>query len=908
MNLSEKHEYHLHHSTCPATSLSVVSIDEFTEYEFTGGFKSTLKKIGDNIVYLEIIGNFAYYNDEVYRSFYDRFLEAAQVKEPHIQIRDLLKQTGEIPIKQIIKNINYNIANQHRIAGVVFIGVTKWLKLLINSGAKFFPHSTKYITAADYLEALLAAQELNNNKTHSDHLNFQLDHVIFQDEWEYHNPTTGFIARLGVIPHKLLYITTEGNATELKDLNQYLSLIDRVVKTMQFRKDNYYVIVDISNLKEGIPLNNKFFFANKLRQIEKENQFFPRHTILCGANFFYRTSFKLFTTFLKQRFVFADHTEQAFQKFNTLSQNTVLKIKKKKPVTINQQNIDEIIDLCGSMIWDHELNIPNNSIVSENNPLKPIGESLEVVKNDIAGLVSNYLAILGDINCGIVVSDTVTKEILFVNNAALKILNISREKILGGKCFNFLCMGTSMHCSNTHSCKPNHVEEFVIDADTPSEKYISLTMSENFFENKSCYIHSFNDITDIKKGQLENEKHLKELQKSKEMLLKMMKEAEDANRKMRQSEENLSTLFASMTEMVVMHELVLDEKGNPINYIITDCNKAFTDITGIARMDAIGKLATQVFKVNEAPFLEIYSQVAITGQPYEYTIYYPPLDKHLAISAVSPGKNKFATVTNDITGVKQVQELITAKNKELENYLYVASHDLRTPLINIHGFSQRLHALMQTVKGHISEIPDPTPKKAEMLNIMDEKIPRTLGFIDTNVDKMDKLINGLLQISRTGSMAMKIREININNLLALIIEANEFQIQQLKASISADNLAPCYGDENLLNQLFSNLIGNALKYYHPDRSPVIEIHSQKHFNKVTYSIKDNGRGISERNLLRIWDVFFRANPDEKLKGEGIGLSIVKRIADKHKGKVWASSTEGEGSTFYVELQCVEFSE
>jgi len=909
MKPSDKPEYHFRPSTCPASSLPVLSIEEFTEYEFTGGFRSTLKKIGDNIVYVKIIGNSAYFDDDVYRTFYDKFLKAAQVKEPHIQIRDMEEQTGEIPMKQIIKNTNYNIANQHRLSGVVFIGISKWLKLLVRTGKKFFPHSTKYVTVRNYEEAIIAAVQINNKQTPSDHLNLQLNNVVFKKEWEYLNPKSGFKARLGVIPHKLLFITTEGNASELADMNEYLNLTEQVIKIMQFRDDNYYVIVDISNLTEGLALNNKLFFANKLRQIEKENQFNPRNTILCGASLFYRTSFRLFAPFLKQRFIFAENVAQAFQIFNQRNTKALKRKSPHKSISIKQKNIDEIIDYCGSMIWDHQLNLPlHNDIVSESNPLKSVVESLEIVKNDIAGIISNYLAILGDINCGIVVSDAITKEILFVNNAALNILHVSREEIMGGNCFSFLCRGNTMHCNNTHSCKPNHVDELVINRNTFSEKHISLTMSVNIFENKTCYIHSFNDITDIKKGQLEIEGHMQELRKSKEMLLKMMKEAEDANLKMRQSEQNLSALFASMTEMVVMHELVFDEKGNPVNYRITDCNNAFSDITGIPKTDAIGKLATQVYQADEPPFLDIYSQVAITGKPCEYSTYYAPLDKHFAISIVSPGKNKFATITNDISDAKQIQELITAKNKELENYLYVASHDLRTPLINIHGFSQRLHSLMQTIRKHLPDVADPSHEKAEVVKIMDEKIPRTLEFIDTNVDKMDKLINGLLQISRTGSMAMKIQQIDMNKLMASIIAANEFQIQQLNARIDADDLTPCFGDENLINQLFSNLIGNALKYSDPARSPIIEIHAQKHFKKVIYSLKDNGKGISERNISRIWDVFFRAHPDIETEGEGIGLSIVKRIADKHNGKVWASSIEGEGSTFYVELLNIDFGE
>lgn len=172
------------------------------------------------------------------------------------------------------------------------------------------------------------------------------------------------------------------------------------------------------------------------------------------------------------------------------------------------------------------------------------------------------------------------------------------------------------------------------------------------------------------------------------------KQAEEA---LMESEEKLSTLFKSMTEMVVLHQLIFDSKGNSINYRIFECNEAFTEITGIKREDAIGKLATEVYKTETAPYLKEFSKIAITGTRFEYTTYFAPMDKHFAISVVSPKKNQFATVTTDITAIKQIEEVITAKNKELENYLYVASLDLRSPLVNIQGFSQRLRKQTESI-------------------------------------------------------------------------------------------------------------------------------------------------------------------------------------------------------------------
>jgi len=265
-------------------------------------------------------------------------------------------------------------------------------------------------------------------------------------------------------------------------------------------------------------------------------------------------------------------------------------------------------------------------------------------------------------------------------------------------------------------------------------------------------------------------------------------------------------------------------------------------------------------------------------------------------------------VSNDITEIKQTQEVIIEKNKELENYLYIASHDLRSPLVNVQGFSQRLQKQAGAFKLLLESSAIDAKTQEAIDKITDEEIPKTLNFIFSNVHKMDMLINGLLQISRTGRMSMNIVKIDMNRLFKTIIAAFNFQLTELSAKVIIEDLADCYGDENQLNQLFSNIIGNAIKYRDKNRSLEVEIGSLSYHGKVTYIIKDTGIGISRRHLDKIWDVFFRVDSQLPEAGEGIGLSLAKRITDKHKGKIWAESEQGKGSTFFIELNKNYFNE
>ncbi len=370
---------------------------------------------------------------------------------------------------------------------------------------------------------------------------------------------------------------------------------------------------------------------------------------------------------------------------------------------------------------------------------------------------------------------------------------------------------------------------------------------------------------------------------------------------LQESEQKLSTLFANMSEMVVIHEMIFDDNGQAQNFRLLECNNAYFDISGISREKAIGKLATEVYQTPIAPYIDEYAQVCKTGKTAVFQTYFAPFDRHFLVSAISLGGNRFSTVSNDITEIFKSQEEVLRTNQELENYMYVASHDLRSPLVNIQGFSQRLSKQNYELNTILDSCSRECEFKDKMLELLEDKIPNSLQYIQTNVSKMDKLINGLLQISRTGRMIMDIRLVDMNNLIENVLNAYNYQLTEIEATVSKEELSDCYGDENQLNQLFSNLIGNAIKYRDQNRKLQLEISSNESFNKVTYAVKDNGIGIHPRNIEKIWDVFYRVDASDPDAGDGLGLSVARRIIDKHKGHISVESTEGVGSTFFVEL-------
>ncbi len=170
---------------------------------------------------------------------------------------------------------------------------------------------------------------------------------------------------------------------------------------------------------------------------------------------------------------------------------------------------------------------------------------------------------------------------------------------------------------------------------------------------------------------------------------------------------------------------------------------------------------------------------------------------------------------------------------------------------------------------------------------------------------MDALLAGLLRLSRLGQEMFQLEQLEMNAMLAGIAKAFEFQVREAGATLQIDDLPSCSGDATQVNQVFSNLLDNALKYLDPARSGVIRIHGRHENGRAIYCVEDNGIGIAPANHDRVFEVFRRLNPNDPAPGEGLGLATIRRILDRHDGKVCVESELGKGSRFIVSMpiQC-----
>jgi two-component system sensor histidine kinase/response regulator len=240
--------------------------------------------------------------------------------------------------------------------------------------------------------------------------------------------------------------------------------------------------------------------------------------------------------------------------------------------------------------------------------------------------------------------------------------------------------------------------------------------------------------------------------------------------------------------------------------------------------------------------------------------------------------------------VFQLNEDLNEKNRELkfingelESFSYSVSHDLRAPLRTIQGFSNIL------IEEH-----------NDALNGEGKQLLHTIG---QSAIKMTNLIDCLLKFSRLGRKEVTKVSVDMNILVAEIVD--EIKTAQLNKNVrwKIGELLPVEGDKELLRQVLTNLISNAIKYSAKRDQPEVEIGCQLNHKLVTYFIKDNGAGFNMKYKDKLFGVFQRLHEDDEYEGIGIGLAIVQRIVTRHGGTIWAEGEVDKGATFYFSVPC-----
>jgi len=251
------------------------------------------------------------------------------------------------------------------------------------------------------------------------------------------------------------------------------------------------------------------------------------------------------------------------------------------------------------------------------------------------------------------------------------------------------------------------------------------------------------------------------------------------------------------------------------------------------------------------------------------------------------------------------------KNRENELFVYSVSHDLRSPLVNLQGFSKELGAVSQNIRELLVSESVPDDVRQRGVSLVDDDVQRCVRFIQSAVSRLSGIIDALLRLSRAGRVEFQPQPVDIATTVAQIIESMTSTIYDRGATVETGPLPAAWGDPTAVEQVFANLIGNAVNYLDPGRPGRIEIGSEPAAppandlrNWTTYYVKDNGLGIPEAYHGKVFQALKRLHPDVA-QGEGIGLAIVRRIVERHGGTIRFESTVGIGTTFFVTLPSAE---
>jgi len=366
---------------------------------------------------------------------------------------------------------------------------------------------------------------------------------------------------------------------------------------------------------------------------------------------------------------------------------------------------------------------------------------------------------------------------------------------------------------------------------------------------------------------------------------RMLGTMEKSNKALRESEEHYSALVGSLTDAV------FKIKGRAIDW----CNDRAEGIYGYRKDELVGRNPNILFPVDVNP-PEFIGEVsaAIKERGYFHgTAKVKRKDGDIiyieySISKI-PGREpmELVSVARDVTERKESEAKLNKtmaelarSNAELEQFAYVASHDLQEPLRMVASYTQLLARRYK--------------------DKLDADADEFIGYAVDGATRMQQLINDLLAYSRVGTRGKPFEPTDCEEVLNKALVNLQVAIAENSAVVTHDQMPTVKADATQMIQLFQNLIGNAVKF-HGDNKPEVHVGAKRNCSDWIFSVKDNGIGIDPKYHERIFLIFQRLNGRKEYPGTGIGLTICRKIVDRHKGRIWVESQPGQGSTFYFTI-------
>jgi len=261
-------------------------------------------------------------------------------------------------------------------------------------------------------------------------------------------------------------------------------------------------------------------------------------------------------------------------------------------------------------------------------------------------------------------------------------------------------------------------------------------------------------------------------------------------------------------------------------------------------------------------------------------------------------RQPYAMLLRDL---KQSHDVLASKNQELQRLTSIIRHDLGNSLFSVEAFAKCIDTLCADARLTLEDEPLVQERRAQVESILANDIPHSVDSIRAGVSLMRKLLEGLRQVATVGHRPMHVVDVEMNGLIEEVGQALAPKLAAQGACLRIGNVPACAGDQVQLHELFSNLLDNAIKYLDPRRKGEIRVSGRREEGMSVYCVEDNGIGIAPDQQARVFDIFQRVHPSAEVEGDGIGLSIVQRVVERHGGWIELESEPGRGSCFQVTL-------
>jgi len=272
--------------------------------------------------------------------------------------------------------------------------------------------------------------------------------------------------------------------------------------------------------------------------------------------------------------------------------------------------------------------------------------------------------------------------------------------------------------------------------------------------------------------------------------------------------------------------------------------------------------------------------------------------------SLAASRDQLRLLNSDLEGAVRERTIdLQRANDEIQRFAYIVSHDLRSPLVNVMGFTSELESTGQRLRAMMDKIDAEAPHLADkgVRIAVNEDLPEAIHFIRTSTEKMDRLINAILRLSREGRRQITPEKLDMNAIFRSIADSHRHQLDEKEIDFSIDPKLPTIVNDQLaIEQILGNIVENAIKYMSPGRRGRIEVRGRTENQRAIFEIADNGRGVERKDHERIFDLFRRSGVQDQ-PGEGIGLAHTRALAYRLSGTISVDSELGRGATFRINL-------